>query len=148
VLLLSLFAGPAAAEAVAGPAATGDYVKTSSLLPGRSIRVAIRATGVLTSLNTIQAVVECDVTGLPDGQRAEISRCEVSSAAGGFARAPSLSLTGPAAATAGTGSVNLGNLTACVTASVNYGPLFPETLTISRCASGAGDVSVGAVTES
>jgi hypothetical protein len=145
-LLLAMVLGglPAGAsgDTDSGLLITGDYVEFSDQVPGRNIQVSVRATGVLRNLNTLQVVVECDVRGAPDPQRAVVEECTVTNEHGDSVSAAPLSFPGAAAATAGTGIVRLSPLTACVTGSVNFGPLFPETLRISECTTGAGQIGI------
>ena len=125
-------ASPAAAAVADVEAVTfGDRV------PARIVRASCRVTGVLIGLNTLQLVVEADASSTPDGLLTNVS-CVASSAAGGSVMTIPLSCPGPACASVGTGQVRLGLITVCVSATGSFGPLFPETKTVSHCAQTAG----------
>lgn len=125
-------ASPAAAAVADVEAVTfGDRV------PARIVRASCRVTGVLIGLNTLQLAVEADASATPDGLLTNVS-CTASSAAGGSVMTIPLSCPGPACASAGTGQVSLGLISVCVTATGHFGPLFPESKTISHCAQTAG----------
>lgn len=131
VIVSVLPASPAAAAA-----ADVEAIGTGNL-PGRIVRASCRVTGALIGLNTLQLVVEADATATPDGLLTEVS-CSASSSAGGSVQAVPVACPGPACASAGTGQVRLGLITVCVTATGHFGPLFPESKTVSHCATGAG----------
>ncbi|MDQ3951963.1 MAG: hypothetical protein M3279_03195 [Actinomycetota bacterium] len=131
-VVISVIPATPAAAAVADVEAIGG-----GNLPGRIVRASCRVTGALISLNTLQLVVEADATATPDGLLTEVS-CTASSAAGGSVAAVPVACPGPACASAGTGQVRLGLITVCVTATGHFGPLFPESKTVSHCATGAG----------
>ncbi|HYO61990.1 MAG TPA: hypothetical protein VEU29_08855 [Actinomycetota bacterium] len=125
-------ASPAAAAAADVEAVTfGDRV------PARIVRASCRVTGVLIGLNTLQLVVEADASATPDGLLTSVS-CTASSAAGGSVSTISLSCPGPACASAGTGQVSLGLITVCVSATGDFGPLFPEEKSVAHCAQTVG----------
>ncbi len=125
-------ASPASAAVAAVEAVTfGDRV------PARIVRASCRVTGVLIGLNSLQLVVEADATATPDGLLTTVS-CTASSAAGGSVSTIALSCPGPACASVGTGQVGLGLISLCVTATGDFGPLFPEEITVGHCARIAG----------
>lgn len=131
-VMISLIPAAPAAAAVADVEAVGG-----GNLPGRVVRASCRVTGALISLNRLQLVVEADASATPDGLLTTVS-CTASSAGGGSVQAPPVSCPGPACASAGTGQVGLGLITVCVSATGHFGPLFPESKTVSHCATGAG----------
>ncbi|HEX2295426.1 MAG TPA: hypothetical protein VHN37_08970 [Actinomycetota bacterium] len=131
-LMISLIPASPAAAAVADVEAVGG-----GELPGRIVRASCRVTGALISLNTLQLVVEADASATPDGLLTQV-QCTATSAGGGSVTAPPIACPGPACASAGTGQVRLGLITVCVSATGHFGPLFPESKTVSHCATGAG----------
>jgi hypothetical protein len=121
------------------PIVTGDFVEVS--LSGRIFKVSARVIRVPGTGRVVR--VGCDVAGLPDGQRATIEECTVmSSAMRGYRRNEATNMAGPAAATGGTGQLPNAELTVCVTATVDFGPLNPETRRASRCSAEAGNIEI------
>ena len=126
---------PAAPAAAA--VADVEAVTFGERVPARIVRASCRVSGVLIGLNTLQLVVEADASATPDGLLTTPS-CVASSSAGGSVMTIPLSCPGPACASVGTGQVSLGLITVCVTGTGSFGPLFPETRTVSHCAQTAG----------
>ncbi|MBI4729531.1 MAG: hypothetical protein HY775_08540 [Acidobacteria bacterium] len=123
VLLVGVL--PAAAGPTSSITNPRNYVAAAlgigGTLPGPTLAVEGHATGVLTSPNTVQVIVECNAVALPGATlggwtpvavplATAITKCYVWSEAGGSAYAPSLGLPGAVAATAGTKNVGLGVL--------------------------------------